>query len=399
MESVLEYSFVEKSVRRIRHVPTPTRVNFQADSVKIELIHVPLLTEADVYNKISKVQKSSAGDVPISVVYNKHQKLPFIPSPDDGDDKFTDTDNQTVPIYLTTYGCYGMSTDPVMQPLHYYLLNRGFVIAFAHVRGGSEYGRTHYMDGCGANKWKTIRDTYSVFRFLRGDYSDSKMKGIVYGSGISAGGLVLGNMLSAGLKGSPLTLPQVLFGPNVSVPDKIHPRSRYTAWNNSTESVASGLILQVPFLNSSAAMNDPELPLTTLEHEEWIGANGSESSSLLLDAYENIPETSNSDKFKMPWILMTAGGKDQRVPSWHPLKFSARLRSDIPTVYSVKYQTSLKVIGQFFGVKNTDSQRSPLILLTDEESGHFNESAADQTSALIIAFLLKAYAAQRKVST
>jgi len=188
------------------------------------------------------------------------------------------------PLLLFGYGSYGYSVDPWFNPAILSLLDRGFVYAIAHVRGGQELGRAWYEDGKLLRKWNTFHDFIDVGEFLVGEaWADPDR---LYALGGSAGGLLVGVVVN----------------------------ERPDLWNAA--------IAAVPFVDVVTTMLDPSIPLTTAEYDEW--GNPEEEAffgyMLSYSPYDNVGPHS------YPALLVTAGLHDSQVQFWEPAKWVARLR-------------------------------------------------------------------------
>lgn len=220
---------------------------------------------------VSERLYATAGDgtrVPISIVYKKGFKK-------DG----------TAPLLLYAYGSYGISMDASFSSSRLSLLNRGFVFAIAHIRGGQEMGRAWYEDGKMMKKKNTFTDFIDCGKFLVDQKYTSK--GHLYGQGGSAGGLLMGAVTNM-------------------APD---------LWN--------GIIAQVPFVDVVNTMLDTSIPLTTNEYDEWGNPNNKEAYDYMksYSPYENI------EKKNYPNILVTTGLHDSQVQYFEPAKWVAKLRT------------------------------------------------------------------------
>jgi oligopeptidase B len=191
----------------------------------------------------------------------------------------------TNPTLLYGYGAYELPSDPMFDAARLSLLDRGFVYAIAHVRGGGEMGREWYEDGKFLRKTNTFADFIACAKELVAQGYTSP--GHLAIRGRSAGGLLIG----AALNDSP-----ELFGCAVA---------------------------QVPFVDALTTMLDDTLPLTVNEYEEWGNPNYPEY-------YEYIKSYSPYDNVRpadYPALLATAGLNDPRVPYWEPAKWVAKLRT------------------------------------------------------------------------
>ncbi|XP_031493939.1 uncharacterized protein LOC116260019 [Nymphaea colorata] len=206
--------------------------------------------------------------VPISIVYRKDLvKL-------DGTD----------PLLLYGYGSYEICIDPDFRASRLSLIDRGFVYAIAHVRGGGEMGRKWYEDGKFLEKRNTFTDFISCAEYLLENKYGSKEKICIHGR--SAGGLLIGAVL------------------------------------NMRPDLFKAAVAGVPFVDVVTTMLDPTIPLTTSEWEEW-GDPRKEEFYFYMKSYSPVD---NIKPQNYPHILVTAGLNDPRVLYSEPAKFVAKLR-------------------------------------------------------------------------
>jgi oligopeptidase B len=207
-------------------------------------------------------------EVPISIVYRRDFKR-------DG----------TQPLYLYGYGSYGASIDPGFSTNRLSLLDRGFVYAIAHIRGGSELGRHWYESGKFLQKKNTFLDFVACAEHLIAEKYTSA--GNIAIAGGSAGGLLVG---------ATINLKPELF---------------------------KAAIAQVPFVDVLNTMLDADLPLTQLEYDEWGNPADEEFYRYIrsYSPYDNVTAKA------YPHLLITAGLNDPRVTYWEPAKWTAKLRS------------------------------------------------------------------------
>lgn len=230
----------------------------------------PVLGTFDPADYVSEFRWAAARDgerVPISIVYRKDTML-------DG----------SAPLYLYAYGAYGHSIDPAFSSSRLSLLNRGFIYAIAHVRGGQELGRRWYDQGRLQHKWNTFTDFIDAADFLIAHgYARS---GRIYAAGGSAGGLLVGAVINA-------------------APGKF-----------------GGAVANVPFVDIVTTMLDASIPLTTLEYEEWGDPHEKPFYDYMLSysPYDNVRPQA------YPPLLATAGLWDSQVQYFEPAKWVARLR-------------------------------------------------------------------------
>ncbi len=207
-------------------------------------------------------------EVPISLVY----RCPF---PLDG----------SRPLLLLGYGAYGVAFEPAFSAQYLSLLDRGFVVAIAHVRGGEELGRAWYEAGRLRRKRNTFTDFIAAAEHLvRAGYAAADRVVI---NGASAGGLLMG------------------------------------AVTNLRPDLFKAVVAEVPFLDLINTMLDPTLPLTVLEYDEWGDPRDPEVYAYLksYSPYDNLEPKA------YPHMLVTAGLNDPRVAYWEPAKWTARLRA------------------------------------------------------------------------
>ncbi len=189
------------------------------------------------------------------------------------------------PALLNGYGAYELSSDPMFDPVRLSMLDRGFVFAIAHVRGGGEMGREWYEDGKFLHKVNTFSDFISCAeRLVELGYTNPRRLAI---RGRSAGGLLIGAVL------------------------------------NMRPDLFACAVAQVPFVDALTTMLDDKLPLTVSEFDEW--GNPAEA-----DYYAYMKTYSPYDNVhpaEYPALLVTAGLNDPRVSYWEPAKWVAKLRS------------------------------------------------------------------------
>jgi oligopeptidase B len=206
-------------------------------------------------------------EVPVSIVYRKDTPL-------DG----------TSPCLLYGYGSYGISMDPNFSATRLSLLDRGFVFAIAHIRGGEEMGRQWYEDGKLLKKKNTFTDFIDCGKYLAANkYADPKK---LYAMGGSAGGLLMGAVL------------------------------------NMAPDMWGGVVAAVPFVDVLTTMLDESIPLTTGEFDEW--GNPKEQASY--DYMKSYSPYDNVEAKNYPPMLVMTGLHDSQVQYWEPAKWVAKLR-------------------------------------------------------------------------
>lgn len=205
--------------------------------------------------------------VPISLVYKKGFKK-------DGN----------APLLLYAYGSYGASMDASFSSTRLSLLNRGFVYAIAHIRGGQEMGRQWYEDGKLMKKVNTFTDFIDCGKFLIAEKYTSKNH--LYAMGGSAGGLLMGAIVNM-------------------APEMWH-----------------GIVAQVPFVDVVNTMLDESIPLTTNEFDEWGNPKNKDAYFYMksYSPYENV------EKKNYPNMIVTTGLHDSQVQYFEPAKWVAKLR-------------------------------------------------------------------------
>ncbi|MBT8237780.1 MAG: S9 family peptidase [Croceitalea sp.] len=205
--------------------------------------------------------------VPISIVYHKDTPL-------DG----------TSPLLQYAYGSYGATIDPYFSSVRLSLLDRGFVYAIAHIRGGEYLGRPWYEDGKLLNKKNTFTDFVDVSKYL----IESKLTSSehLYAMGGSAGGLLMGAVV------------------------------------NIAPELYNGVVAAVPFVDVVTTMLDESIPLTTGEYDEWGNPND-ETYYYYMKSYSPYD---NVTKQAYPNMLVTTGLHDSQVQYWEPAKWVAKLR-------------------------------------------------------------------------
>ena len=205
--------------------------------------------------------------VPISIVYRKGIK-------NDGNN----------PLLLNAYGSYGYSSEPYFSTSNLSLLDRGFILGIAHVRGGEDLGRQWYEDGKLLKKKNTFTDFIDCTKFLIAEKYTSSQH--MYAEGGSAGGLLMG------------------------------------AVANMAPELYNGIISQVPFVDVVTTMLDDSIPLTTGEYDEWGNPNVKKYYDYML-SYSPYDNVKSQD---YPNLYVSTGLHDSQVQYWEPAKWVAKLR-------------------------------------------------------------------------
>ncbi len=213
------------------------------------------------------VEARDGAQIPVSMVYKKGTKL-------DG----------TAPLLLYAYGSYGANMEPYFSAARLSLLDRGFVYAIAHIRGGQEMGRKWYEDGKLLKKKNTFTDYIDCAEYLVTKKYGAPNR--LFAMGGSAGGLLMGAVVNM----------------------------RPDLWR--------GVIAAVPFVDVVTTMLDESIPLTTGEFDEW----GNPKDKEYYDYIKSYSPYDNVEKKEYPNILVTTGLHDSQVQYWEPAKWVAKLR-------------------------------------------------------------------------
>ena len=207
--------------------------------------------------------------IPISMVYRKDMKK-----------------DNSQNLLLYAYGSYGSTRDPYFTSTRLSLLDRGFIYAIAHVRGGQIYGRQSYDDGKMLNKKNTFNDFIDAGKdLIQRKYTDSDH---LFAEGGSAGGLLIGAVV------------------------------------NMEPELWKGAIAAVPFVDVITTMLDASIPLTSGEWDEWGNPKEKKYYDYMLSysPYDQIIDRN------YPNLLVTSGFFDSQVQYWEPLKYVAKLRDN-----------------------------------------------------------------------
>jgi oligopeptidase B len=252
---------------------TPNSVfDYNMDSKKRELKklqEIPSGYDPSLYQSERIFAKTTDGTlVPISIVYKRGM--------------VKDSKN---PLFLVGYGSYGISSDPSFGTIRISLLERGFIYAIAHIRGGEEMGRYWYEQGKLLNKKNTFTDFIACAEYLIAEKYTSPDKLSIYGG--SAGGLLLG------------------------------------AVTNMRPDLFKVVVADVPFVDVINTMLDDSLPLTVTEYEEW----GNPNDKQYYDYMKSYSPYDNVTPKDYPNILVTTSLFDPRVQYWEPAKWVAKLRA------------------------------------------------------------------------
>jgi oligopeptidase B len=206
--------------------------------------------------------------VPMSLLYRKG-------TPQDG----------SAPALLYGYGSYEASIDPVFSSVRLSLVDRGFVFAIAHIRGGGEMGRRWYEDGKLLHKKHTFTDFIACAEHLVADRWTSPDRLVIRGG--SAGGLLMG------------------------------------AVTNMRPDLWAAVVAEVPFVDALTTILDETLPLTVMEWEEWGNPVADPDVYFYMKSYSPYDNVEAKD---YPAMLVRGGLNDPRVSYWEPAKWTAKLR-------------------------------------------------------------------------
>ena len=232
-----------------------------------EVLGGKFLPENYISERIWANSRDGEVKIPISLVYHKDTK------------KTAET-----PVLLYGYGSYGHTVDASFSNVRLSILDRGFIYAIAHIRGGEYLGREWYEDGKMLFKKNTFSDFIDAGKYLiKENYTSSKH---LYAMGGSAGGLLVGAVV------------------------------------NYEPQLFNGIVAQVPFVDVVTTMLDETIPLTTGEYDEWGNPNDEEYYHYMKDysPYDNV------EAKDYPNMLITTGFHDSQVQYWEPAKWVAKLR-------------------------------------------------------------------------
>ncbi len=251
-------------------VTPPSVIDYHMDTGKWELKKQDVIPGYDPSNYASERIYATASDgkqIPVSIVYKKDLKK-----------------NGNNPTLMYGYGSYGAAIDAEFNSDRFSLLDRGFVFAIGHIRGGSEMGRAWYDDGKMLKKKNSFTDFIACAEHLINEGFTSKQKLAILGG--SAGGLLV------------------------------------TACLTMRPDLFKAVIAKVAFVDVVTTMSDPTIPLTALEWDEWGNPQVREHFEYMLSysPYDHVRAAAYPD------LLITTGLNDPRVAYWEPAKFAAKLR-------------------------------------------------------------------------
>ena len=232
-----------------------------------EVLGGKFLKENYISERIWAPSRDGKTKVPISIVYHKNT-----------------TKSADTPLLIYGYGSYGHTVDAGFSNVRLSLLDRGFIYAIAHIRGGEYLGRDWYEDGKMLNKKNTFFDFIDAAKYLVGQQYTSP--GHLYAMGGSAGGLLVGAVM------------------------------------NMEPELFNGIVAQVPFVDVVTTMLDEEIPLTTGEFDEW----GNPKKKKYYEYMKSYSPYDNVEAKDYPNVLITTGFHDSQVQYWEPAKWTAKLR-------------------------------------------------------------------------
>ena len=250
--STYEYNMREKTARLLKQQ---------------EVLGGKFLSENYISERVWADSRDGEAKIPISLIYHKDTLK-----------------SEKTPLLLYGYGSYGHTVDASFSSVRLSLLDRGFIYAIAHIRGGEYLGRDWYENGKMLKKKNTFYDFIDAAKFLiKENYTSSNH---LYAMGGSAGGLLMGVVI------------------------------------NEESELFNGIVAQVPFVDVVTTMLDESIPLTTGEYDEWGNPNDKEYYEYMksYSPYDNITEKS------YPNVLVTTGLHDSQVQYWEPAKWVAKLR-------------------------------------------------------------------------
>ena len=268
-----------------------------------------------ISERIWASSRDGNASIPISLVYHKDTQ------------KSAET-----PLLLYGYGSYGHTVDASFSNVRLSILDRGFVYAIAHIRGGEYLGREWYEEGKMLHKKNTFYDFIDAAKYLISqNYTSEKH---LYAMGGSAGGLLMGAVI------------------------------------NEEPNLFNGIVAQVPFVDVVTTMLDDTIPLTTGEYDEWGNPNEEEYYHYMksYSPYDNI-ETK-----EYPNMLITTGLHDSQVQYWEPAKWTAKLR-ELKTDYNLLlFKTDMSAghggaSGRFESLKEDALEYAFLLKLENKTDG------------------------------
>ncbi|KAJ8329679.1 hypothetical protein BDV3_003684 [Batrachochytrium dendrobatidis] len=244
---------------------------------------------------------------------------------------------QLNPVLLHSYGAYGSPTNPVFSSSRLSLLDRGFIYAIAHIRGGADMGNGWYEEGKLAKKPNTFYDFCSAGEHLiKEGYTDSS-KLAIYGR--SAGGLLVS---------AAVTMRPDLF---------------------------EAALTEVPFVDVINTMFDSTIPWTAFEYEEWGNPNDKEIYNVMKTycPYTNVNGERLAD-FQCPHLLVIGGMNDPRVAFFEPLKWVAKMRNERRKVLAAR--KAVQLTAEIVDSPNCNHSLSPNHNITGSDDSNLSHTSA-----------------------
>ncbi len=310
-QSVLRYGFTSlKTPHTLFDYNLKTQKQKQIKQQKVKGGYQPENYETERIH----IKVRDGKQVPVSLVYKKGIRK-----------------NGTAPLLLYGYGSYGLSMESVFRSARLSLLDRGFIFAVAHIRGGQELGRWWYEEGKLLKKKNTFYDFMDCAQdLIKQKYTSSDR---LFAMGGSAGGLLMGVVA------------------------------------NEAPQLFKGIIAAVPFVDIVTTMLDETIPLTTEEYDEWGNPNDKIYYEYMLSysPYDNVQPQN------YPAMLVTTGLHDSQVQYWEPAKWVAKLREMKTDDHLLLLWTDMNVghggaSGRFEQHKETAMEYAFLIYLLDLSS-------------------------------
>ncbi len=296
--STFEYNMKEKTTKLLKQQ---------------EVLGGKFSSENYISERIWAPSRDGKNKIPVSLVYHKDTK------------KSAET-----PLLLYGYGSYGLTVDASFSFARLTVLDRGFIYAIAHIRGGEYLGREWYDNGKMLHKKNTFFDFIDAAKFLISENCTSEKH--LYAMGGSAGGLLMGAVIN--------------YEPNLF----------------------NGIVAQVPFVDVVTTMLDEEIPLTTGEFDEW----GNPKKKKYYDYMLSYSPYDNVEAKNYPNILITTGLHDSQVQYWEPAKWTAKLRELKTDSKLLIFKTDMSsghggASGRFESLKD-DALEFAFLLMIDKRS-------------------------------
>lgn len=280
-----------------------------------EVLGGKFFAENYVSERIWAPSRDGKNKIPISLVYHKNT-----------------TKSADTPLLLYGYGSYGHTVDASFSNVRLSILDRGFIYAIAHIRGGEYLGREWYEGGKMLAKKNTFFDFIDAGKHLISEnYTSAKH---LYAMGGSAGGLLMGAVI------------------------------------NYEPELFNGIVAQVPFVDVVTTMLDETIPLTTGEFDEW----GNPKNKKYYDYMKSYSPYDNVEAKKYPNMLITTGLHDSQVQYWEPAKWTAKLREQKTDSNILVFKTDMSAghggaSGRFESLKEDALEYAFLLKLENKIDG------------------------------